>query len=207
MAVLAQNSVKDAGVASGVFHMYADAQTLDILQTNPVDRLVVRMFQWDKPTVSFGYLLETDKVKAWSMDHGLSSIDVVKRPTGGGAVLHSTSDLSFSLVWRRERKFFSDRPRDCYAEIHERVLKKLSQHDGAMSLFTKDLGMCESSPTEKNLPICFNEPVCNDVMLEGKKVIGGALRITKNAILYQGTIQLPSIPLADLKDAVRRAFN
>jgi lipoate-protein ligase A len=255
MTVVALSSVKDAGVASGAFHMYADAQTLDVLQTTPVDRLVMRLFQWDKPTVSFGYLLDTEKVKAWTLEHGLSSIDVVKRPTGGGAVLHSTSDLSFSLAWRRDQKFFSDRPRDCYAEIHDRILKALSLHNGtAPTLYSPSSnpcsppqrggdrgGVCEAAPgvsptlipspdgegdknfgegnenletgnKDKNpkqnspVPVCFNEPVCNDVMLDGKKVIGGALRITKNAVLYQGTIQLAAMSTADLKDAVRRAF-
>lgn len=216
--------IRDSGLASGAFHMYADAETLGILQANPVDRLVIRIFQWDKPTVSFGYLLNEQKVKQWAADLQIGPVETVKRPTGGGAVLHSLSDLSFSLAWRREHKFFSDRPRDCYAEIHQRVLtalKSIVNNEPALyapvstdkTKVVKDSGSCMSSVAAKPLvnsasltPVCFNEPVCNDVMINGKKVIGGALRITKNAILYQGTVQLTSVPMADLKNVIRRAF-
>jgi lipoate-protein ligase A len=200
-------SFRDAGVASGAFHMYADAETLDLLQANPVDKLAVRVFQWDKPTVSFGYLLGTETVRDWIRAMNIGDLDLVKRPTGGGAVLHSLSDVSFSLAWRRDQKFFSDRPRDCYAQIHERLLGALQSGDqNQMDLFTKSAGSCESPRANGALPVCFNEPVCNDVMAGDKKVIGGALRITKNALLYQGTVQLPGAAAPVIRDAIRRAF-
>jgi lipoate-protein ligase A len=206
---LAPITMKDAGVAAGVFHMYADAETLNVLQQTPVDKLVVRTFQWDKPTVTYGYLLDPRKVEQWaeSIVHGPLTIDLVKRPTGGGAVLHSTTDLSFSLAWRREQAFFSETPRLCYAEIHARILKELEGHIGTnFSLFAKETGACEGASAKGPLPVCFKEPVCNDVMRDGQKIVGGALRITKNAVLYQGTIQLPLVAADDLKAAVRRAF-
>jgi lipoate-protein ligase A len=204
---IALTTWKDAGVASGAFHMYADAETLDVLQARPFDRLVIRVFQWDQPTISYGYLLDAHRVTAWAQQMNLPGLIQIKRPTGGGAVLHTTKDLSFSLAWRRDTDFFSDSPRLCYEQIHQRLLAQLGNHNPAgFSLFTKASGGCESPLGAKELPVCFNEPVCNDVMSGAQKVVGGALRITKTAILYQGTIQLPNIEMDVLKGAVRRAF-
>ncbi len=202
----ALSSMKDAGIASGAFHMYADAETLDVLQENSVDRLVVRTFQWDKPTISFGYLLDTQKVKEWAAQLRIENLDMVKRPTGGGAVLHTTSDLSFSLACRKDTHFFPDSPRACYEKIHTQLLKTLETFLGSAPPILYSPQQCSETSEKSSVPVCFNEPVCNDVMQDGKKVIGGALRITKNAVLYQGTIQLPHVSVGDLKEAVRRAF-
>lgn len=57
------------------------------------------------------------------------------------------------------------------------------------------------------LPLCFSEPVCNDIMLGDKKIIGGALRIMRNAILYQGTVQLgDAVDFPELKAAFLKAM-
>jgi hypothetical protein len=55
--------------------------------------------------------------------------------------------------------------------------------------------------------VCFQDPVCNDVMLADKKVVGGALRLTRKSILYQGTIQLSDqINRATLKANLKSIF-
>jgi lipoate-protein ligase A len=152
--------------------------------------------------------MDESKVKEWS------PVQRVKRPTGGGAVLHQTSDLSVSLLWPRHHNIFPEKPRDCYEEIHRRLLtayKKFISSPAELELFVR----CDA-PTRPaaDLPlngggisVCFEQPVCNDVMRGGKKIIGGALRLTREAILYQGNILLEgTVNLAALKAAIASAF-
>ena len=37
---------------------------------------------------------------------------------------------------------------------------------------------------------CFANPVLDDLMVDGKKILGGAIRRFGNRILYQGTLQI-----------------
>lgn len=55
----------------------------------------LRLYRWSKPTVSLGYFQPYDAVNVrYCIEH---DIDIVRRPTGGRAVLHG-HDLTFSIV-------------------------------------------------------------------------------------------------------------
>src|SRR5690349_11144970 len=94
--------VLDSGTHSGVENMSVDRLALE--RVTETSQPLLRFFQWDKPAVSYGYLLDDAKVKQWTdarIENRESKIDLVRRPTGGGAVMHQPSDLSFSLLWPR----------------------------------------------------------------------------------------------------------
>jgi lipoate-protein ligase A len=212
--------------------MRIDREALEAMVNVASNEPAVRFFGWDAPTVTYGYLLDSAAVKTWAAEYG--SVPLVQRPTGGGAVYHTPADFSLSLLWPRASKIFSDHPRTCYAEIHSIISKTLSsffpspvQGEGwerpgnALQLHTVssparqwratslqgEVGSC-ATPQTRRFSACFQDPVCNDVMLGDKKIAGGALRVTKRALLYQGTIQLPAqTPAAELKRALARAFN
>ena len=180
--------VTDSGVQSGLRNMEIDQRALDGMVDGLETLPVLRFFQWDKPVVTYGYLLDPAKVRAWSAENG--GLEMVQRPTGGGAVAHKTSDLSLSLLWPRKSGFLPDKPSACYALIHSALRAGVRQYlgEGLPSLHVK-AETCDARPKER-FPVCFDEPVCDDVMLGGRKIIGGALRITRQAVLYQGAIQL-----------------
>lgn len=55
----------------------------------------LRLYRWGRPTVSLGYFQAYDAVNfQYCIEH---NIDIVRRPTGGRAVLHG-HDLTFSIV-------------------------------------------------------------------------------------------------------------
>jgi lipoyl(octanoyl) transferase len=185
--------VVDSGPLSGEDNMAIDRVALEDMQAGKFDAPLLRLFRWAEPTVTYGYLLDPAKVKEWAKPYG--DVPVVKRPSGGGAVYHTPNDLSLSLLWPRSSKMFSDHPRECYAQIHEIILsviaRRVSQRrSNPLYLKQRDcFAPPRGSRNDSVLPVCFQEPVCNDIMLGGKKIVGGALRITKQAILYQGTVQ------------------
>ncbi len=164
--------------------MAVDAEALK----NPIQP-TLRFFQWDKPTTSYGHTM--------SVENG------IKRPSGGGIVHHKITDLSLSLVWPRGHNILPEKPRDCYEEIHKRLKSALEKWDPSLRL---DLFV--SCGPQARSGECFQEPVCNDLRAAGQKRVGGALRITKTAILYQGNILLESAArLDELKTAVAGEFN
>lgn len=200
--------VIDSGVKSGEEHMAIDRFALDLLLKNPNTRPILRFFQWAQPTVTYGYLLDENQVAAWAKNYG--PVPIVKRPSGGGAVHHKETDMSLSLLWPRENSTLSDTPRTCYAEIHDALRNALASfldQEKPISLFKKETPTQSCQPSESaRFSVCFQEPVCNDVMMDNKKIIGGALRITKHAMLYQGHIEASGLNVSELKISIVRAL-
>ena len=197
--------VTDSGAQSGARNMEIDRRALDAMIRGAQAMPVVRFFQWEKPVITYGYLLDKAKVKAYADENG--GLPVVQRPTGGGAVIHQPSDLSLALLWPRRSGLLPDLPTQCYAEIHAALRSGVRRYlgDALPSLFNKDEA-CETGPRER-FSVCFDEPVCNDVMLGGRKIVGGALRVTKQAMLYQGNVQLKrTVNLERLKNCLLSAL-
>jgi lipoate-protein ligase A len=87
----------------------------------------------------------------------------------------------------------------------------MSLGTGPVALHAKEAGDCaaplSAAMKATRFSACFQEPVCNDVMMAGRKVIGGALRLTREAVLYQGSIQLDGTAGSEkLKEAVVNAL-
>ena len=64
----------------------------------------LRFYSWERDTVSIGYFQNAKREV--NLDYCReNAIDVVRRPTGGKAVLHE-SDLTYSLVQTKKTKTF-----------------------------------------------------------------------------------------------------
>ena len=184
--------ITDSGVNSARRNMEIDRKALDAMLDGLQKIPVVRFFQWEKTVVTYGYLLDRTRVAGWAKENG--SLPIVQRPTGGGAVIHQPTDVAVSFLWPRKSGLLPDNPRDCYAEIHATLRAGVRRYlgDADTSLFARDDKTCETPAAngQNRFSVCFDEPVCNDVMLGNRKIIGGALRVTRQAILYQGAVQL-----------------
>ncbi len=117
---------------------------------------------------------------------------VVVRPTGGGAVLHGT-DLCLSLFvpWGETFPRGQDWPR-----FYERLHGWLGEALAAWGIPSTEALDCLCPPvTLSNLPpggACFSEPVRGDRISEGQKILGGALALSREGLLYQGSLAPPT---------------
>jgi lipoate-protein ligase A len=154
-------------------------------QKDPTAVPVLRFFRWRGPTLSFGRLQNSEALRAL----GFEAEEAVRRPTGGGAVLHG-QDLSLSLVWRRDHPHFPKCLKNIYRGLHETVQQALQRRGMATIL--------HQSPEDgkSSVGICFSEPVENDLTRNGQKILGGALRVTGWGRLYQGNILVEQLGLA-----------
>ena len=181
--------------------MSIDQQALEKMEAGEEEKTRVRFFQWSQPVITYGYLLDENRVRSWSLENG--GLEMVRRPTGGGAVIHTTEELALSFLWPRQRGLLPDHPQKAYAAIHRALKEGVENYlEGEkLNLFVPE------TKNPRAFTICFDEPVCNDVMRQNKKIIGGALRITSQAVLYQGTIQLTDKGnIQKLKDCLRAAI-
>ena len=130
--------LKNHGALDGELNMSIDQNALDDLTTGHRESPILRLFEWAKPTITYGYLLDLEKVKRWAED--FEKAPIIKRPTGGGAVFHKTSDLSLSFLWPRKKGVLPENPRDCYKKIHallkEGVEKYLTRGTKLLSLYS-----------------------------------------------------------------------
>ncbi len=121
---------------------------------------------------------------------GVAPGDVVVRPTGGGAVLHG-EDLCFSLL-------LPFRPGKSLVSVYSFLHRFLGSFAGSLGVNT---ALKHSScPPGDGRGTCFLEPVCGDLMVESRKVLGGAMKINSQGFLYQGSLLLPGYSPAMLME-------
>jgi lipoate-protein ligase A len=154
-----QIRVLETGRNSGAWNMALD----EALLTNLVDHdtPILRLYGWQPPCVSIGYFQsmeeEVDVIKCSSM-----GVDVVRRITGGGAVLHEF-ELTYTLITKK----YPANILESYELICEPVVLCLNR-----------LGY-----NAKYVPL-------NDIVVDNKKVSGNAQTRKNNTLLQHGTILL-----------------
>jgi lipoate-protein ligase A len=141
---------------------------------------VLRVYHWEKPSVSFGYF------ERWAPIHAaFPARDPVRRWTGGGVVLHG-EDFTYSLLIPGALGVDWGAPAGSYGVIH-----------GALCAALADAGIAAepaATTAEKVSQACFENPVLYDVLVEGRKVAGAAQRRTRAGLIHQGSVQGVELP-------------
>lgn len=137
---------------------------------------VLRVYGWDRPTVTIGYAQNHAKLA-----EALPGWPVVRRWTGGGVVLHE-SDHTYSVIVPGGHPWAETRPLDSYRLIHESLAQALvaAGHAGCRLAGPEDL--VENA-------FCFVAPALHDVIRGPVKVAGAGQRRGKLGLLHQGSVQ------------------
>jgi lipoate-protein ligase A len=163
--------------APGAWNMAVDEALLEAAIAE--QRCTLRWYQWSEPTLSLGYFQGADARPA---DPLLAGLPLVRRLSGGGAILHH-HELTYSCAIPAGHPLAAN-PHDIYIAVHERIIAVLGEWGISAALrgtsFGKDL------PEEAFL--CFSRGDECDVVLAGFKVLGSAQRRRKGAILQHGSL-------------------
>lgn len=154
-------------------------------QPNPT----LRFYDWTKPALSFGYFQDINSevnVEACRSEN----IELVKRMTGGGTVVHGW-DLTYTLILPRHAGEIA--VSDMYQKIGNSLVKAFENLD----IPTKCYAAVQPSESPQN--ICLTNPAEHDVMCNDKKLAGVSVRRNRNGILFQGYISLDIPPTKILK--------
>lgn len=144
---------------------------------------VLRFYHWVAgPAVTFGYAqFYQDICKQCPAEAG----SVCRRPTGGGIVFHA-EDLTFSLVFESEWS----RPKEIYNRLHRSIEAALWQRASLQSSRQGSVDQTAYLPAKDGIASgCFACPVEDDLLLGGRKILGGAIRRFGSRVLYQGSLQ------------------
>ncbi len=197
----------DSGPASGVENMAADEGLLREA-ASPGALPVLRFYTWSPPAVSLGRFQH--KEQAVNADAcRRRGFDIVRRITGGRAVLHG-DELTYSVIARIDNDLFPNDVLGTYKVIAAGLLAGLRELGIAAEMVSRSgrhAEMVKSTPRE---PACFSSPSWYEILVKGRKIIGSAQRRVGGAFLQHGSIligydpvlEAEVIPGGGMKDAV-----
>ncbi len=165
----------------GAWNMAVDEALAEAVDTG-ASPPVLRLYRWSPPCLSLGFAQPYAVADAvFCAAHG---IDVVRRPTGGRAVLHHL-ELTYSVCAPLGRPPFTRDLQAAYQAICRALVGGLRRLGVAAELSgVPDGGMIK--PTEA-IP-CFVGPAAGEVVASGRKLIGSAMRRVGDSILQHGSI-------------------
>ncbi len=157
----------------------------------------VRIYTWDQAAVSIGRLQREEPVRAL-----YPGLPVVRRPTGGRAVLHGT-DLTISLAVRLD---WLPEDRRSVLESHALIMDPIKDALALLGL-PVSYGGCPLG-SQKDVVDCFALSAACDLIdgCTGRKLAGSAQRREGGALLQQVSILGSVVPdrtvfLGHLQDA------
>jgi lipoate-protein ligase A len=143
----------------------------------------LRLYQWNEPTISLGYFQPFAQFEA--MPALYNKLAVVRRPTGGGAILHDL-ELTYSITVPIGYPLIADGANRLYEHAHDAVIAAL----GALGVEAARCGTSDESGAARGPFYCFARRHCYDVMVGADKIAGSAQRRTRAAVLQHGSIVL-----------------
>lgn len=157
----------------------------------------LRFYRWQRPTLSLGYFQSLDDRAG---HHPSQSLEVVRRTTGGGAIVHDR-ELTYSVAMP-----LTDRSRPTmqilYDLLHQAIRRCLAEMQITALRFAESGRPMVAGPPPF---LCFQRRTADDLMVAGYKVAGSAQRRIAGAVLQHGSILLhvsrfaPELPgIADL---------
>ncbi|HEX8242784.1 MAG TPA: lipoate--protein ligase family protein [Longimicrobium sp.] len=142
---------------------------------------VLRFYRWSPPCLSLGRN-QPARGRYDLAALAARGIDVVRRPTGGRAVLHHR-ELTYSVA---APEALLGGPRRAYAAINRALVAGL-RHLGAAADLQAATG--ERAPAPSLSP-CFDQPVEGEVVDGGRKLVGSAQRRLGEVILQHGSLPI-----------------
>ena len=148
----------------------------------PPGGLAMRFYGWSELTLSLGAFQRFDEL---TRSPELSVLPVVRRPSGGGAILHG-DDLTYAIAVCRSHPWGATAQR-LYDAVHGVAVELLRR----MSL---DARLVASSGPQVNVEsepyLCFDRRAVGDVVVGDHKVLGSAQRRHRAAVVQHGSLLL-----------------
>jgi len=168
----------DTGALPASLNMAIDEALLQ-LHARGESPPTLRFYQWSPAAVSLGYFQRKHSIDLAACRR--RGLDVVRRPTGGRAVLH-LNDLTYSIIaGARDGVPFS------LAAAYRLLCEGLLSGFRLLG-FEAELG-CESTRSSQG-DICFLRSAIGDIVFQGKKFLGNAQTWSGSSMLQHGSITL-----------------
>ena len=176
----------DTGATRGAYNMALDEVLLDEC-AHRGGGPYLRFFGWSPPTVTIGFgqkiARELDVEKCRRM-----GVDIVRRPTGGRAVLH-WGELTYSVICATAADEVGRDVGEVYHAIGCCLVRGLRILGVKAVLERAGARRTDRQPADTSRP-CFSSISRWEVKCGGRKLIGSAQRRLKGAVLQHGSLLL-----------------
>jgi len=173
--------------APGVENMRRDLELLDACARGEIPG-AVRLYGFEPACLSLGRMQPMDDVDLAACAR--DGVDVVRRPSGGRAVLHD-QEVTYSVVCRSTDPVFGGRVLESCARIHGAVaggLEVLGVHTMPRSL---PADLRRDAREVASVADCFARPAAHELLDEqGRKLVGSAQARRAGALLQHGSVLL-----------------
>ena len=139
---------------------------------------VFSIYSWSRPTLSFGRhqpamgLYDLERIRE-------ADLDVVRRPTGGRAILHD-HEITYSVTAPLDD---ASSLRTTYSRINRILLAGLARLG-----VNAELASVADRAESPSVRPCFEAPGEGEVVADGRKLVGSAQWRDKGALLQHGSI-------------------
>jgi lipoyl(octanoyl) transferase len=171
-----------SAAARGAENMAVDDAVLQAVCENK-SPCTLRVYAWQPPCLSLGYAQPFHDLDISRLDE--LGWDVVRRPTGGRAILH-TDELTYALIAPDSHPAFSGGVLASYRKLSAALVRAL-ENLGLDVDVSPDTALPEEQRRE---PVCFQSPSAYEITVRGKKIVGSAQLRRRGAVLQHGSIPL-----------------
>jgi lipoate-protein ligase A len=180
----------ESEAADGATNMAIDQALLENAET--VNQSTMRVYGWSPFCISLGHHQSEDDI-----DFDLCRerhIDVVRRPTGGRAVLHA-EEVTYAVIVPQCASIFQQSVTVVYNLISRGLLIGMQKLGVPANFEKSSIDLHDHYKKETSIS-CFSASARHEIVVNGKKLIGSAQRHLPGKILQHGSILLDSAHLA-----------
>ncbi|MCS7248030.1 MAG: lipoate--protein ligase family protein [Anaerolineales bacterium] len=180
--------------ARGAWNMAVDEAILEAIGRELVPP-TLRLYSWEPPCLSLGYAQPIGDVDLVALL--ANGWDLVRRPTGGRAILH-TDELTYSVIGPHHEPRLQGGVLESYQRLSQALLKALELLNIPAQVQPLASSSASSFPSlsaasvsnELNHPVCFEIPSNYELLAQGRKIIGSAQARRKEGVLQHGSFPL-----------------
>jgi lipoyl(octanoyl) transferase len=175
--------------APGEENMRRDLALLDACARGEIPG-AVRLYGFFPVCLSLGRMQPLDdvNVEACARD----GVDVVRRPSGGRAVLHD-QEVTYSVVCRSTDPVFGGRVLESCSRIHEAVASGLATLGVQLTPRALPANLRRDAREGAAVADCFARPAAHELLDDrGRKLVGSAQARRAGALLQHGSVLLES---------------
>ena len=179
--------------ASGAWNMAVDETLLEAVERGE-SKPALRLYAWEPACLSIGYTqpcADADPLRL-----AARGWDLVRRPTGGRAILH-TDELTYAVIGPETEPRLAGSVLVSYKRLAAALLAALQQLGIPAEASPDPLPARSAAPAPPGVerrkqegPVCFEVPSNYEITAGGKKLVGSAQARRREGVLQHGSLPL-----------------
>lgn len=169
--------------ASGAWNMAVDEAILEAVgQRTSLPTL--RLYAWQPACLSLGYAQPFGDADLEAL--ALHGWQIVRRPTGGRAILHA-DELTYAVIAPLDEPRVAGGVLESYRRLSQALLDAL-RRVGLPAQADREYALPEGA--QSGGPVCFEVPSNYEITVSEKKLVGSAQARKKEGVLQHGSLPL-----------------